>query len=99
MILEDIAAAPQPRRNVNLGGRVEVELILHQDAAFVRFRKARQAVQRQRLSRSAWTKQNGYAGRGLQVDVELKRFGVQSSGVSLDNARVNVGRTSGGGVG
>lgn len=72
MILKDVAAAALSGRKVYVSGRVKKQVVVHQDAAFVRACKAAQTVEDEGLASSTGTEKHGDAGLGLELNIQLE---------------------------
>ena len=58
MILENVSTPPLLRRKMHSRGCIEEELVLHQNAAFVRMSETGKAIERQRFPGAARAEQH-----------------------------------------
>src|SRR5262249_6056283 len=89
VVLEHVSAIPALRAQVYLGGGVVKNLVVEQNASGIRRDKARNAVERQSLTRAAGSEQHGDAGGGPQFHIELEAGRFRTRGEALADARLD----------
>ena len=96
VVLKDIAAPALLRRKVNVSGGVEVKVIVDENAAVVGTSKASEAIEGERLTRSAGSPENDRAGVGAEMDIECEAWGIAVWRMFLQQASVDHWLRSGG---
>src|SRR5271154_4139261 len=89
VILKYVAAMAGARRFVNARGAVKKNLIVQQDAPFVRANESGDRIQGQRFPRAAGPEKHGNPGRRLEIHVERKSRGVRARRKLLAYARLH----------
>ena len=70
VVLEHVAAVARPGGQVHARGRVEQDLVVEQDAAFLRHGEAGDRVERQGFPGAARPEQHRDAGAGAELDIQ-----------------------------
>ncbi len=89
VILKHVAALTRSRRQADARRGIEQNLIIHQDAAFIRTHKSGEGIERQCFAGAAWAEENRDAFAGAELDIQREAGGFGAWREILAEARLD----------